>query len=304
MSLITYYPLTESSCYQAYQKITPTKLMLHSTGANNKYLHRYIAPDDGKLGPNAYGNHWNQPGAAKCSHGFFGALQNGEIACYQTLPFEINGWHAGGNANQFAIGFEICEGGDDTEYFAKVYDYAVRTFAELCKTLSFTVNDITSHVEEAKKGNASNHSDPESYFNKFGKSMDTFRNDVYNILKGDIQYMFTIKLGSFETEQEAKNFLSGMAAMFDGASVVSDSKPTPEPTPDPQPSFKVGDAVKIKSGYNTFIDGKTMSSWVTKSKLYIRQLEQNNTVALVSTEPEKDSYTGRMFCSILEPWSE
>ena len=34
-------------------------IMVHSTGVNNPYLKRYVQPNDGKLGKNQNGNHWN-----------------------------------------------------------------------------------------------------------------------------------------------------------------------------------------------------------------------------------------------------
>lgn len=36
--------LTENACYKAGRKITPKGIMVHSTGANNPYLRRYV-PD-------------------------------------------------------------------------------------------------------------------------------------------------------------------------------------------------------------------------------------------------------------------
>jgi len=49
--------LTENACYKAGKKITPKGIMVHSTGANNPYLRRYVGPDDGLLGVNQYNNH-------------------------------------------------------------------------------------------------------------------------------------------------------------------------------------------------------------------------------------------------------
>ena len=49
--------------------------MVHSTGANNPNLNRYIGPDDGLLGKNQYNNHWNQDrpdGRQVCVHGLSG----------------------------------------------------------------------------------------------------------------------------------------------------------------------------------------------------------------------------------------
>jgi N-acetylmuramoyl-L-alanine amidase len=52
--------LTENVCYKAGKTIVPKGIMVHSTGANNPYLKRYIGPDDELLGKNPYSNHWNQ----------------------------------------------------------------------------------------------------------------------------------------------------------------------------------------------------------------------------------------------------
>lgn len=53
--------LTQNACYKAGKTITPKGIMVHSTGANNPWLKRYVGPDDGLLGVNAAGNHWNTP---------------------------------------------------------------------------------------------------------------------------------------------------------------------------------------------------------------------------------------------------
>ena len=71
-------------------------VMVHSTGANNPNLKRYVGPDDGLLGVNQYGNHWNTatPGGSQvCVHAFIGKLKDGSIATYQTLPWNMQGWH-------------------------------------------------------------------------------------------------------------------------------------------------------------------------------------------------------------------
>ena len=114
---------TENACYKTGRKITVKGIMVHSTGANNPWLKRYVGPDDGLQGKNQYNNHWNthHPGGREvCVHGFIGKLADGTIATYQTLPWDHRGWHAGGSANNTHIGFEICEDGlADATYFAK-----------------------------------------------------------------------------------------------------------------------------------------------------------------------------------------
>ena len=177
---------TENACYKAGRKITVKGIMVHSTGANNPWLKRYVGPDDGLLGKNQYNNHWNtyHPGGREvCVHGFIGKLKDGTIATYQTLPWDHRGWHAGGSANNTHIGFEICEDGlTDASYFAKVYQEAVELCAYLCKEFNLTEQNIICHSEGYRKGIASNHGDVMHWFPKHGKSMDTFRADVKNLL--------------------------------------------------------------------------------------------------------------------------
>ena len=173
---------TNNACYKAGRTITPKGIMVHSTGANNPNLKRYVGPDDGLLGKNQYNNHWNQDkpdGRQVCVHAFVGKLADGSIATYQTLPWNHRGWHAGGSANDTHIGFEICEDGlTDASYFNKVYKEAVELCVYLCKQYGLTEKDIIGHYEGHQKGIASNHGDPRNWFPKHGKSMDTFRADV------------------------------------------------------------------------------------------------------------------------------
>lgn len=178
--------LTNNACYKTGRTITPKGIMVHSTGANNPNLKRYVGPDDGLLGKNQYNNHWNQdkPGGRQiCVHAFIGKLADGSIATYQTLPWNHRGWHAGGKANDTHIGFEICEDAlTDATYFNKVYTEAVELCVYLCKLYGLTEKDIIGHYEGHQKGIASNHGDPRNWFPRHGKSMDTFRAEVKNAL--------------------------------------------------------------------------------------------------------------------------
>lgn len=180
---------TENACYKAGKKITPKGIIVHSTGANNPNLKRYVNPDDGLLGKNLYGNHWNTyhpSGREVCVHAFIGKLKDGSVATYQTLPWDHRGWHCGGTGNNTHIGFEICEDNlTDAAYFNKVYQEAVELCAYLCKEFNLTENDVICHSEAYKKGIASNHGDVMHWFPKFGKSMDTFRADVKALLAKD-----------------------------------------------------------------------------------------------------------------------
>lgn len=180
--------LTKNECYQLGKYITVKGLMLHSTGAPNTKLSRYVGPDDGLLGANQYDNHWNQfrpDDRQVCVHGFIGKLKDGSIATYQTLPWNMRGWHAGGAANNTHIGVEICEDGlTDGTYFRAVYQEAVELFAMLCKEFNLDpLKNIICHAEGYKQGIASNHGDVTYWFTKHGKTMDDFRYDVKEFME-------------------------------------------------------------------------------------------------------------------------
>lgn len=189
--------LTQNECYIVGTKIRPCGVMVHSTGANNPNLKRYVGPDDGLLGVNPNGNDWNQfrpDGRQVCVHAFIGKLADGSIAAYQTLPWDMEGWHAGGSANAMGyIGFEICEDGlTDPVYFSQVYQEAVELTAWLCKEYSLDPLEdgvVICHQEGYRRGIASNHADVLHWFPKMGKTMDDFRRDVADTMKEDDQML-------------------------------------------------------------------------------------------------------------------
>lgn len=188
--------LTANDCYKAGRTITPKGVMVHSTGANNPLVARYVQPVEGQkdeaqlkaeIGGNRNANDWNNPGLDVCTHAFVGKLADGGVGTVQTLPWNHRGWHAGtgtsgGSANNTHIAFEICEDDlTDESYFRKVYQEAVELTAMLCKT--YNLNPLADgvvicHSEGYQRGVASNHADVMHWFPKFGKSMDTFRSDV------------------------------------------------------------------------------------------------------------------------------
>ena len=170
--------LIRNECYIVGNRQKVLGIMVHSTGCNNTSVSSYL-------------NYWNQlrPGGRQvCVHAFIGKLPDGSVGTYQTLPWDMVGWHSGqgsvGNANFMGyIGFEICEDDlTDKAYFAKVYREAVELCVYLCQLHGLTEQDIICHSEGYAGGIASNHADVMHWFPKFGKSMDTFRADVKAML--------------------------------------------------------------------------------------------------------------------------
>ena len=184
--------LTKNDCYRAGRTIRPQGVMVHSTGANNPSVARYV-PGDDVIGRNQYGNDWDRPGVEKCAHAFVGRFADGSVGTVQTLPWNRRGWHCGrgknGSANDTHISFEICEDGlEDASYFKAVYQEAVELTAMLCREHNLDPladGVVICHKEGYHRGIASNHSDVLHWFPKFGKTMDDFRGDVAQQMRGE-----------------------------------------------------------------------------------------------------------------------
>lgn len=184
--------LKNNRCYKQGDTITPKGVMVHSTGANNPNLRRYV-PGNDVIGYNSGGNDWNRPGTGACVHAFVGKLSDGSVGVVQTLPWDMRGWHCGsgskGSANNTHISFEICEDGlQDASYFNAVYQAAVELTAELCKQYGLAPKAdgvVICHSEGHARGIASNHGDVMHWFPIHGKSMDTFRADVARLMEGE-----------------------------------------------------------------------------------------------------------------------
>ena len=210
-------------CFKTGRSIVPKGIMVHSTGANNPTLKRYVGPDDGLLGKNLYNNHWNQdkPGMRQvCVHAFIGKLADGSIATYQTLPWNHRGWHAGGSANNTHISFEICEDGlTDPSYFSAVYKEAAELCAYLCKLYGLTEKNIICHSEGYKLGIASNHGDVMHWFPKHSKSMNTFRAEVKRLLTAaetpaptEPKKLYRVQVGAYSVKANADAMLAKIKA--------------------------------------------------------------------------------------------
>lgn len=177
------------------KSMTPLGIVLHSTGANNPSLKRYVQPseDDPKreellsfLGVNRYGNHWNRPAVYKSVHYFIGQLASGEVGTVKVLPDNIAAWGVGrgkhGSYNYDPTGhlqIEVCEDAlRDKSYFYACYRAAVSLCASLCRQYGFEAAAIVSHREAHDRGYASAHRDIDHWLSAFGLTMDDFRREV------------------------------------------------------------------------------------------------------------------------------
>ena len=166
---------TTNKCYQIGTPLHPQGIMLHSVGC--------AQPSAAVFARNF--NQYQPGGQSVCVHAFAQA----DGAVYQTLPWEMRGWHCGGSANSTHIGIEMTEPGagmayaESAEQIAGTYRTAVELFARLCETYGLDPladGVIIGHAEGHRRGVASNHADPEYLWNAYGMgyTMDGFRRDV------------------------------------------------------------------------------------------------------------------------------
>ena len=189
---------TESRCYQAAERALPVGIVVHSTGANNPHLKRYVQPSKedphrqellALIGKNENGNSWNR-NIQKSAHYMIGKLADGTVGIAHILPEEFCAWGVGKgkkgsyNYNPTAhIQFEVCE--DDLKnaaYFKDCYEAAVSLCADICRRFGWEAAVIVSHKEAYKKGYASNHTDIDHWLKKHGLTMADFRRDVESLL--------------------------------------------------------------------------------------------------------------------------
>lgn len=206
---------TQSTCYKGTRVMTPVGVLWHSTGAENTWLKRYVQPSDDApdkdamlkiLGVNAYKNDWNHIKRDAGLNGWIGKLADGTVTTVQTMPWNYRPWGCGagnkGSCNNGWIQFEICEDKlTDPVYFYAVYKEACEITAYLCKMYNINphgtvllngvkVPTILCHIDSYNLGLGNGHSDVMHWFPKFGKSMETARDDVAKLLKEETEVTY------------------------------------------------------------------------------------------------------------------
>lgn len=198
MNLKTLY-FTNHRNYTNPYRVKPRGIMIHDTGADNPNLARYVQPNKYGIGENKYNNHWNKTSQVECAHIFIGALDDGEIASVNVMPFNYRTYHCGGDANATHISIEICRDIDSEKYFTKIYKELIEVCAHLCLLYSFKPLEdgvIICHAEGHQRGIASNHADVTEWFPIYGYTMDRVRQDIYNkIMEG-------VNMRTFEEEMQ------------------------------------------------------------------------------------------------------
>ena len=296
MEIIQCYQ-TKNPCYRKGTPMRPVGIVVHSTGANNPHLCRYVDCPE-RLGVNRYGNHWNRPEAATLVHGAIGLDKEGFVTVVNTLPYTMAAWGVGkgsrGSYNYDPTGhiqFEMCEDDlTDPSYFDQVMGTAVAYCARLCREYGLAAESIVSHKEAHALGYASNHGDPENWMGRFGMTMEDFRARVRAKLKGEVTIM-----GKVVNRDE-------LVAWIDAHAVEVEEQPEPEVKPEPV-AIKAGDKVVFKSGvtqWGTGSGNKGIPSWAQGGKTTFTVLEivKDGTEARIGNA--SGAYTGTAYIKDLE----
>lgn len=296
MEIIQCYQ-TKNPCYRKGTPMKPVGIVVHSTGANNPHLCRYVDCPEW-LGVNRYGNHWNRPEAATLVHGAIGLDKEGFVTVVNTLPYTMAAWGVGkgsrGSYNYDPTGhiqFEMCEDDlTDPSYFDQVMGTAVAYCARLCREYGLAAESIVSHKEAHAQGYASNHGDPENWMGRFGMTMEDFRARVRAKLKGEVTIM-----GKVVNRDE-------LVAWIDAHAVEVEEQPEPEVKPEPV-AIKAGDKVVFKSGvtqWGTGSGNKGIPSWAQDGKTTFTVLEivKDGTEARIGNA--SGAYTGTAYLKGLE----
>lgn len=211
---IEQYIMTKNRCYKANRKRKPTGIQVHSVGCKGTNRDRW--------------RRWNNSTIEKCANAIIDT--NGIM---QTLDWDVRPWLSGkgskGNANDWCVGFEICEPSKskDTDVAAAYLYGCVRWLCtELCKEFDIDPQNIKCHAELHRMKCASNHADVNHWWGKKGTSWEQYtmtrlRNDVAAELKAqgydysipdidkDVIVRSTIKHGSTGSDVMAlQNYLN------------------------------------------------------------------------------------------------
>ena len=199
-------------------KGSPAGIIIHSTGANNPNLRRYVnAP--AICGENPYRNYFDRPDSDVCPHAVIGKDKDGGLRAAKLLPWDICCWGCGSggkgsyNYSPAYIQIEVCEDDlTDEEYFKAAFSLAAKLCARLMKNYpTIKLENIISHHEAHLRGYASNHADCDHWLKRFGHDMDWFRQLVQN--GGEIISRYDVTATKTVTEDKLPALVAQVRAL-------------------------------------------------------------------------------------------
>lgn len=154
------YTQKEQIISNGHGSISPSYLVIHETadpGATADQLMAYW-----RNNPNAYVVHYTMD-------------LDGDVV-YHAMADNRKAWHIG-NGNSYTVGIELCHATNQAD-FNKQWNEAVKWAGDYLHKRGWSVNQMISHNEARLKWGGTDHTDPNSYFESYGKSWAQFKADV------------------------------------------------------------------------------------------------------------------------------
>lgn len=108
----------------------------------------------------------------------------------QKIPVDEVAWHAGPTANNRYLGIELCHATTKAQ-FSEVWKRAVWYFAWLfvnyLRIYTVTQQNLPSHADCTRWWHETDHTDPESYFKEYSKTVQDFRDDVQKEINNQLK---------------------------------------------------------------------------------------------------------------------
>ena len=154
------YTQKEQIISNGHGSINPSYLVIHETadpGATADQLMAYW-----RNNPNAYVVHYTMD-------------LDGDVV-YHAMADNRKAWHIG-NGNSYTVGIELCHATNQSD-FDKQWNEAVKWAGDYLHKKGWSVSRMISHNEARLKWGGTDHTDPNSYFESYGKSWAQFKADV------------------------------------------------------------------------------------------------------------------------------
>lgn len=206
----------------------------------------------------------------------------------EIIPLDEKAWHVqyqkpidnqmyGKDANDAAIGTELCRTGD----FKKAYDKYVWYHAYLCRKFGLNPKkDIVAHstLDPQRR------SDPESWLKPNGVTWNEFVNDViayyndwnkeessgdtYTVKKGDSLWSIAKKYNTTVEKIADLNNIKNVSLIHPGDKLKIPGKQK-------STGFNVGQKVKIKQSAGKYATGQSIPGWVKRNTYTIQQVKSD-----------------------------
>lgn len=159
------YTQKEKIISSGHGSISPSYLVIHETadpGATADQLMRYWQNN-----PNAYVVHYTMD-------------LDGDVV-YHAMKDNRKAWHVG-NGNSRTVGIELCHATNKSD-FNKQWKEAVKWAGDYLNAKGWGINRLLSHNDCRLKWGGTDHTDPISYFETYGKSWSQFKAAVQAYMK-------------------------------------------------------------------------------------------------------------------------